>query len=207
MQIERARPGVQRELYSGLCAQVARVGEQFEQRVACGGEQGVDHRRGVQAPQRVQLMWDGEYHVPVRAVDQSGTSALQPALFSQTVALRAGAVAAGVVPRAFHVPIGAALHVTAQCGGATGSQSHRRSQLRRAQSTGVSQFLQMLPEQVLDGGHRACAETIDLSAFTLVRLLSQIAHDVSLCAPSPARTCGLVQRPASPAGGGGRSPL
>jgi hypothetical protein len=81
VQVQAASPGVQREHDARLRAQVARIGEQFEQRVARGGEQCTHHRIGIEPPQNVEFVRNGEHHVPVCALDQTRAGALEPALF------------------------------------------------------------------------------------------------------------------------------
>ena len=153
VQIQAASPGVQRQEYAGLCAQVARIGEQLEQRVACGGEQCTHHRIGVEHPQDVEFVRNGEHHVPVRALDQTRTGAFEPTFFGQTVALGTGAVATRVVPHALEVSVGAALHVAAQLGGAAHRQGACGAILWCAQCVAAKQTIEVFVEKLLYRDH------------------------------------------------------
>ena len=155
MQRQRPAPGVQCHYGAGLGAQIARIIEQLGERRAHRGKQRLHHRRGVEHPQPIELMGNREDHVVVRTADQARAHLRQPALAREPVALRARAVAAGVVPHPLDVPERAALHVTAQARGAAGRQRIARTPLRHAQAMRLRVVLEVALEYVLQGGHRA----------------------------------------------------
>jgi len=73
--------------------------------------------RAVPAPQRVQLVRNGEDQVMVRAGQQARPLALKPCLGGHRLTLRTAALMAG--NGELHVPGRAAAHMAAQFGGAT----------------------------------------------------------------------------------------
>ena len=74
---------------------------------------------GLEEPDLVELMGDGEDHVVMAARKEPFLLPFQPLGDLRPLALRAEAMAAGVVPVALIVAFGTGFHVTAQFGGAT----------------------------------------------------------------------------------------
>jgi len=64
----------------GARAEIARIAEQFHERVAHRTEQQLGHQRPIPAPQRIQFVRDGEDQVMVYALEQPCALALKPPL-------------------------------------------------------------------------------------------------------------------------------
>ena len=109
------------------------------------------HARAVPAPQRVQLVRDGEDEMMVRAGDQACALALKPLLGGERLALRAAALMARVIERALDVPLRTAAHVAAELGGAAARDPVRRAMHVRGQPmllrVGLKMRLEYLSER------------------------------------------------------------
>lgn len=108
-----ARPGVQRQMDARNRAEIARVGEQFGQRVGGGVEQRIGHRGAVVAPDAEQLVREGEDDVVVGAGQQARAFVFQPGHAGFVGTARAQAVFAAVPDDAFGQGARAALQMPA----------------------------------------------------------------------------------------------
>lgn len=176
VQRKRASPSVQRRQIGGRCTQVLRIGEQLRERLAHRGEQQLRHRGAVAAPQRVQLVRDGEDQVMVRARQEPRALALKPPLDRQPLALRTDALVTGVVERPFDVPLRAAAHVATELRRAAPSDPVRGAMHVRRQPVALGVRLEMLPEDpaqrafhVLRNARRAFSSTSRRFAALLPR--------------------------------------
>ena len=120
MLTERLAPGVQHQGGGNGPAQPARVGAELNER--CRDrfkQQGVDHT-GVTLGERVQFMRQREHQMEVWHRQQFSAPGGKPALLGQGPALRAVAVAAGVVVKAQLLTGIAALDMPAESLGTAG---------------------------------------------------------------------------------------
>ncbi len=105
---------MQRQHEAGISlSQTTFVGKQLLQAVTGAMKQQLHHQCRIAHTEHVKRVWDGEDDVVVGAIEQPCALRLQPAVHLHAVALRAGAVTAGVIPDAFDVAVLAALHMAA----------------------------------------------------------------------------------------------
>ena len=179
-----APPGVQRRDEGRCGAQIARVFQQLDKHRAHRAEKKVRHARAVPAPQRVQLVRDGEDEMMVRAGDQACALALEPLLGGERLTLRAAALMARVVERALDVPLRTPAHVAAELGGAAARDPVRRAMHVRGQP------------MLLRVGLKMRLEYLSERAFHILRnarLRVYVYITAGRCTRSPG-AAGLVQR-------------
>ena len=114
-----------------------RIGGDGQQRLGGGAEQQVVDHRLVLVGDGGDLGGQREDHVEVRHRQQVGLAGRQPVLRRRALALRAVAVAAGVVGDALLAAAGAALDMAAERGGAAGLDRRHHLQLAEAEVSGL----------------------------------------------------------------------
>jgi hypothetical protein len=117
MQHQGLTPGVQGGNDAGLRAQILRIRQQAVQSVPHRLKQEGGHHRDVRQPQGVEVVRQRKDHVVVVTGQQASALEQQPAFRLEVGALWAGPMAAGVVPDARHMPVGARLDMASQGGG------------------------------------------------------------------------------------------
>ena len=96
MNAEVASPCVQRRDNARFGTEILRIGEELFERLPRGGHQFVGKEVPVELPEHVQLFGDGEDDVSVIAREEIGRCLLQPVGSATPLALRTGAMSAGV---------------------------------------------------------------------------------------------------------------
>ena len=213
MAAQRAPPGVQRHQQPGPGAQVARVGAQRKQALACTVKQQLVHPRAVELPQRDEHVWQREDEVKVRARQQLLKLRLYPLLARLFTTARAAAMAARVVLHHAVVGLGAGQHMASEGGAVAVADALRRAQLARVQHMRVRKGGKVLAEDRLHGAahgtgtvqRRGQMSLLDGPVFRWatgeacppVLESSRIEHFPSTLPSRPCdncRACGLAQR-------------
>jgi hypothetical protein len=110
-------PGMKRGNDTGLGSDMLRVLEELKEGISHAGEKEVRHIPYIQKPDVVEIMRYGENHVVMATGKKTLFLSLQPFGDPHPLALRAEAMAAGVVPVSLVVAFGACFHMTAQFSG------------------------------------------------------------------------------------------
>ena len=119
VQGQRTPPGVQRKDEPWLGPQVSFVLEQFHQGIAYRSKQQLSQGGGIETPQRVKFMRNGEDKVAVSTLYQAPLLGQQPAFDLNLIALGTVAVFTRVVPHSVEVTIFTDSDMAAKLGGAT----------------------------------------------------------------------------------------
>src|SRR5436853_428660 len=97
MRLQRLPPGMQHAQESDLRAKVFRIGGNFQQRCGAGLEQELEENLLVLPDERDQRVWHAEDQVVIIDRQQLLLASAQPLVTSVGLALRAVAIAAGVI--------------------------------------------------------------------------------------------------------------
>lgn len=117
-------PGMESCDDARLCTKVLGVEEELEKGIPHAGKEEGGHAPDVLKPDLVEFMGDGEYQVIMTAGKKPFLLPFQPLGDLRPLALRAEAMAAGVVPVSLIVAFRTGFHMAAQFGG---SADHERT--------------------------------------------------------------------------------
>ena len=110
-------PSVQDRSKAKLSAEIFFVGGEFPQGFSGSLEQQVIHQGLILIKDRAQLLRHSEHDMEIAGIEQILFLFLNPTLFGESLALRAVAVAAGVVGNLGNTAVGAGVDMRTQFGG------------------------------------------------------------------------------------------
>jgi hypothetical protein len=175
-------PGVEGGNDAGLCADMFWIREELEEGIPYALEEEAGHLPDVEEPEIIELMGDGEDDVVMAAGEKSLLLPFQPLRDLCPFALRAEAMAAGVVPMPLIVAFRTCFHVTAEFGGSAHHQRTRRLADVERKRMGL-----------LVGQIRKCDDMLDTGPPH-----SDIVSSCPLCSQSVSIVFNLVQRRIEP---------